>query len=78
METGQFLEFRAPGECTLYGPKGEELRRVAPAGDVPRLTPGENQVEFACQAADGVSPRAYITVITQGVAFGNGTAGRSD
>lgn len=78
IETGQFLEFHAAGQCTLYGPKGEELRRVTPVGDVPRLAAGENQVEFACQAAAGVSPRAYITVITQGAAFGNSPAGRSD
>ena len=70
IETGQFLEFRGPEDCKLYGPKGEEIRDVEPAGDVPALEPGENRIEFACVPEAGVNPRAYVSVITQGEPFG--------
>lgn len=70
IETGQFLEFRGPEDCRLYGTKGEEIRKVEPLGDAPSLTPGANSVEFACQGAPGVNPRAIVTVITQGEPFG--------
>ncbi|MFH1924161.1 MAG: hypothetical protein ABIP48_30265, partial [Planctomycetota bacterium] len=70
VETGQFLEFLGPDDCTLYGPKGEALREVKPEGDAPVLEPGANQVEFACEPLEGVNPRAYVSVITEGEPFG--------
>ncbi len=69
MESGTVLELRG-GECTLYGPAGEELATVQPQGEIPTLAPGENEVRFTCEAPAGVNPRAYVTVITRGQAFG--------
>jgi hypothetical protein len=70
IETGQYLEFRAPDDCKLYGPNGEEIRDVKPEGVVPALEPGENRIEFTCDPKPGVNPRAYVSVITQGEPFG--------
>ncbi len=70
IETGQFLEFRGVDDCKLYGSKGEEIRDVEPAGAVPTLDPGENEIQFACEPQADVSPRAYVSVITQGDPFG--------
>ena len=68
--TGQFLEFRGPGDCKLYGPQGEEICDVAVEGDVPVLASGANEVGFSCEAEEGVSPRATVSVITEGEPFG--------
>jgi hypothetical protein len=70
IETGQFLEFRGPDDCKLYGPKGEEIRDVEAAGDVPTLEPGANEIKLTCGPEAGINPRAYVSVITQGEPFG--------
>ncbi|MHB8903201.1 MAG: hypothetical protein ACYC6Y_30945, partial [Thermoguttaceae bacterium] len=67
--TGQFLELRQPGQCRLYGPGGEEIRQVVPAGEIPVLEPGENHIEISFDPGT-LPPRAYVSVITQGTAFG--------
>ena len=64
--TGQYLEFRSPTDCKLYGPQGEALADVTPQGDAPLLTTGDNEVRFACEPEPGVNPRAYVSVISQG------------
>jgi hypothetical protein len=64
--TGQYLEFRSPTDCKLYGPQGEELATVTPQGGTPTLAAGDNEVRFACEAEGGVNPRAYVSVISQG------------
>ncbi|MHB0956201.1 MAG: hypothetical protein ACYC0X_07470 [Pirellulaceae bacterium] len=66
IESGYYLEFHALDDCRLYGPQGELVRTVVPTGTVPQLAPGENVLEFRCDAPPGVRARAYITVITQG------------
>ena len=65
IETGQYLEWRGPGDCKLYNAKGEFLREVTPEGDVPCLEAGTNELTFRC-AAGGCRPRAYVTVISAG------------
>ena len=70
IETGQFLEFRGPDDCKLYGQKGEEIRDVQFQGDVPVLAAGENDVEFFCESEVGVTRRAYVSVITEGEPLG--------
>ncbi len=70
IETGQFLEFRGLGKCTLYGRQGEKIRDVEPMGDVPELEAGANRVEFACDSETARNPRAYVSVITHGETFG--------
>jgi hypothetical protein len=66
IESGSYLEYNGPEDCKLYGPQGELLRAVTPQGDTPLLEPGENAVTFRCGAPQGVSARAYVTVITHG------------
>lgn len=68
--TGQYLEYRGPGDCRLYGQRGEELASIAPEGEVPTLAAGANQVRFTCEPQPGVNPRAYVTVFAQGEPFG--------
>ena len=71
METGQYLEFRGVDDCRLYGKKGEEICQVVPVGDVPTLDAGENEIQLSFDTEEGaVAPRAHVTVITQGAAFG--------
>ncbi len=70
LATGQYLEYRGPGNCRLYGQRGEELATVTPEGEAPTLSPGDNQVHFACEPQPGVNPRAYVTVFAQGEPFG--------
>jgi len=66
METGSYLEFFSPDDCKLYGPNGELIQTVTPVGSVPTLADGDNEVTFACETADGVNPRARVTVISYG------------
>ena len=66
IESGHYLEFRSMSDCKLYGPQGELIREVVPQGDVPVLEAGENRGEFTCDVREGVHPRAYVTVISQG------------
>ncbi len=70
IESGCYLEFRAPGDCKLYGPQGELVREVKPEGEVPLLAPGPNQVTFRCDTPPGTSARAYVTVMSQGKPLG--------
>jgi hypothetical protein len=66
IESGCYLEFRSLSDCKLYGPEKELLSEVKPQGEVPVLEEGENEVSFTCGAPAGVSPRANVTVISQG------------
>ncbi len=69
MESGSYLEFNGPGDCTLYGPKGEVLSTITPQGGPLFLEAGVNSLEFTCDAMHGPNPRAYVTIITQGMAL---------
>jgi len=66
IESGSYLEFNSMTDCKLYGPTGELLREVVPQGQVPTLEPGDNTLQFGCNAPDGVTPRARVTVISRG------------
>ena len=66
IESGCYLEFRSLSDCKLYGPEMELLSEVKPQGEVPVLEEGENEVSLTCDAPAGVSPRANVTVISQG------------
>ncbi len=68
--SGHYLELRAADDCKLYGPNGELVREVAPQGTIPLVRPGENDVHFQARTQPGLSPRAHVTVITQGEALG--------
>ena len=73
-ESGCCLEFRSPSDCKLYGPDMELLSEVKPQGEVPILEEGENEVSFTCDASGGASPRANVTVISQGAALQGGAS----
>jgi hypothetical protein len=66
MESGMYLEFNAPGDCKLYGPKGEFLQDVRIWGNIPVISNGENDISFNCQGSLGVSSRVQVTMITEG------------
>ncbi|MFZ2641856.1 MAG: hypothetical protein WA117_12730 [Verrucomicrobiia bacterium] len=70
IESGQYLEFRSPTDCKLYGPTGEMLGDVIPQGDAPVLEPGDNQVKFTCEPPTGLNPRAHVSVISHGELVG--------
>ncbi|MFA6562538.1 MAG: hypothetical protein WCV00_11580 [Verrucomicrobiia bacterium] len=70
IESGQYLEFRSPSDCKLYGPTGEVLGDVTPQGDAPVLEPGDSQLRFTCEPPAGLSPRAHVSVISHGELVG--------
>ncbi|MBN2308930.1 MAG: hypothetical protein JXR94_08175 [Candidatus Hydrogenedentes bacterium] len=65
-ESGSYIEFNSMSDCKLYGPKGELIREMVPEGEQPVLEAGENAVSFDCDVPEGMSARAYVTVISQG------------
>ncbi|MCC6698353.1 MAG: hypothetical protein IT365_22200 [Candidatus Hydrogenedentes bacterium] len=69
IESASYLEFRAMDDCKLYGSDGALLAEVKPEGSVPQLAPGANPIEIECATDSGANPRAYVTVITKGVAL---------
>lgn len=66
IESGQYLEYNGTGPAVVYGIKGEKLQEVTLEGNVPVLGPGENTLEFQCENAGGIRPRARVTVLVQG------------
>jgi hypothetical protein len=66
LESGSYLEFRNRSDCTLYDAKGEPVQRVVPQGDHPRVAPGENEITFSCETANGLPPRVRVTAILLG------------
>jgi hypothetical protein len=69
MSSGSYLEFNSPGDCKLYGPKGEFLADVKPQGDAPSLATGKNAVKFQCGSGAKLTPRVKVTVISHGEAL---------
>ena len=66
MQTGMYLEFNSPTDCTLYGSKGEKLQDLVIEGRIPVLKPGDNNITFTCDQPDGLNPRVLVTTITKG------------
>ncbi len=64
--SGSYLEFFGRDDCTLYGPKGEELMKVVPEGKAPLLLKGTNRIRFSCDQTNGPAPRVKTTVISYG------------
>ena len=65
LASGSYLEFRSLEDCKVYDAKGELIEEIKPQGDIPQLEAGNNLVEFSCNAAEGVSARANVTIISQ-------------
>ncbi len=66
LESGQFIEFRAPDDCALYDPNGGVLRRFSAEGDTLVLGAGENEIAFASDGPPGANARALITTMLTG------------
>jgi hypothetical protein len=62
MESGAYLEFQPGRGCRLYGPGGELRREVVLKQPAPELRPGSNRLDFTCETAPAVKPRARITI----------------
>jgi hypothetical protein len=69
MQSGSYIEFKASGDCILYGPKGKVIAKVVPDGDIPILSASQNQIRFSCNAVDGPAPRVELTVVSYGEAL---------
>ncbi len=66
LESGMFLEFESLDDCRLYNERGDLVKWVRPAGEVPLLSPGDNPLAFTCEGPDGLQSRAEVTAITCG------------
>jgi hypothetical protein len=66
LESGSYLELKAPGDCKIYGPDGNLVQDVRVADEVPVLGAGANQLRFDCDSAADVFPRVRITTMTTG------------
>lgn len=65
IESGSYLEFNGLDDCRLYGPKGEAIQDVKPEGEVPVLSPQENEIVFNCEPSS-LRPRANVTIMSEG------------
>lgn len=66
IESGGYIEFVSMTDCKLYNKEGVIVGEVKPDGDAPLIGPGEHTVEFSAATSDGLTARAYVTVITKG------------
>ncbi|MBU6399504.1 MAG: hypothetical protein KGS61_04235 [Verrucomicrobia bacterium] len=66
LTSGSWIEGNGPDDCTLYGPKGETIKKVTPRGAWPHLDAGVNRCAFACAATNAPPPRARVTVFCVG------------
>lgn len=66
MESGMYLELQSDRNCKLYGSKGELLKEVTIAGEVPTLKAGTNEIKFICEGPENVNTRVQVTVIGEG------------
>ncbi len=66
IESGAYLEFISMADCKLYNKEGVVVADVKPVGDAPVIDHGEHTVSFEAATSDGLTPRAYVTVITEG------------
>jgi hypothetical protein len=66
LASGSWLECNSPDDCAAYGSRGEPLGKVTPRGDWPTLGRGTTSIQFACDPADALKPRARITVFSRG------------
>lgn len=66
IESGAYLEFDSMDDCKLYNREGVVVKEVKPVGEAPVIGPGEHAVSFETGSSAGLTPRAYVTIITQG------------
>jgi hypothetical protein len=66
LASGSWIECNGPGDCAVYGPKGESLGKVTPRGEWPTLKTGVAPLKFTCEPNDGLEPRARVTLFNHG------------
>jgi len=66
IESGAYLEFGSMTDCKLYDREGVMVAEVKPSGEAAVIGPGQHTAAFASATSDGLSARAYVSVITQG------------
>ena len=66
LASGSWIECNGPADCAAYGAKGELLGKVTPRGDWPMLPAGVAPLQFSCEPNDAATPRARVTVFSQG------------
>ena len=66
LTSGQYLEFRGPGDCKVYDAQGAVIANLVPTGQVPDLVAGDNRLTFSAESGEGPHPRAAVTLITRG------------
>jgi len=66
LESGMVVEFEPPSDCRVYDERGRLVARLAPQGEVPTLSPGDNRVAFTCDGTQGFRSRAAVTLVTCG------------
>ena len=67
MESGNYLEYNAAGDCNVFGPDGNLVQMVKIADDVPEMVTGANQLRFDCDHAPAVNLRVRVTTLTTGM-----------
>jgi hypothetical protein len=69
MESGMYLELKGEGDCKLYGPRGDLIKKVKVEGEMPQLQKGENTISVSGKGDDDINTRLQITVISEGEPF---------
>ena len=69
MESGMYLELKGEGDCKLYGPRGDLIKKVKIEGEMPQLQKGENTISVSGKGDDDINTRLQITVISEGETF---------
>lgn len=69
MTSGSWIECNGADQCALYGPRGETLATVKLSKPLPSLREGNNELRFSCVPGPGASPRAKVTIFSQGESF---------
>jgi hypothetical protein len=66
LPTASYLEMYSADDCKVYDGQGALIAELKPEGKIPTLRPGANDVTFTCEAPEGASARANVTVISYG------------
>lgn len=66
LEAGSWIEANGPGDCAVYGSKGEPLGKVVPRGDWPGMRAGATELQFQCEFDGAVAPRVRVVTFADG------------
>ena len=66
VESGQYVEVAADGDCSLCGPNGELLEHLRLDDSVPALAAGANALELTAENSASEPLRARVSVVARG------------